>query len=100
MKNILEFLESNAERFADKVAFMDENTKLTYAQLLQSAESIGSHLCRYAFHNQPMAVYLDKSPKVIEAMMGIIYSGNFYVIIDSEMPLERIEKYFQLSILL
>lgn len=94
MKNILEFLEKNARKFPDKVAFMDENTKLTYAQLLESSMAIGSDLCKYAFRNQPMAVYLDKSPKVIEAMMGIIYSGNFYVIIDSEMPLERIEKIF------
>jgi amino acid adenylation domain-containing protein len=44
--------------------------------------------------NKPIAIYIDKSVRVLPSMFGIVYSGNFYVVIDSEMPIERIEKIF------
>lgn len=95
MKNVLEFLESDAEKFPDKIAFKDENTAVSYKELLCQAQSIGTYISRLVNkRNSPVAVYLDKSPKVISAMLGVVYSGNFYVIIDSEMPCERINKIF------
>lgn len=95
MKNVLEFLESDTEKFPDKIAFKDENTAVSYKELLCQAQSIGTYISRLVNkRNSPVAVYLDKSPKVISAMLGVVYSGNFYVIIDSEMPCERINKIF------
>lgn len=95
MKNVLEFLESDTEKFPDKIAFKDENTAVSYKELLCQAQSIGTYISRRLNkRNSPVAVYLDKSPMVISAMLGVVYSGNFYVIIDSEMPCERINKIF------
>ena len=42
--NILEYLEANAQRLPDKVAFYDDKEKLTYAQLLKVSKSIGTAL--------------------------------------------------------
>ncbi len=94
MKNILEFIERDAELFPEKTAFIDENASVTYSQLLSQAKAIGSRLCGLKKTNNPIALYLDKSVKLPCAMFGVVYSGNFYVVIDSEMPLERIEKIF------
>lgn len=95
MKNILEFLEMNAERFKDKTAFSDINQNLSYGELLDSAKRIGSALCCLGLRNKPVAVYLDKSVNTISAMLGVVYSGNFYVVVDSEMPTPRINKIFE-----
>ena len=94
MKNILEFLEANAKRFPSKTAFVDEREELTWGDLLDASKRIGSALSSLRVKNKPIAVYFDKSVKTLAAMFGIVYSGNFYVIIDSEMPTERIGKIF------
>lgn len=100
MKNILEFLEMNAGRFKDKTAFSDINQNLSYGELLDSAKRIGSALCCLGLRNKPVAVYLDKSVNTISAMLGVVYSGNFYVVVDSEMPTPRINKILKHSSLL
>lgn len=94
MKNVLEFLEKNATEYAEKAAFIDTEEQLTWSALCDTAKHIGSSLLSSGKRNQPMAVYFDKSVRTIAAMFGVVYSGNFYVVIDSEMPVERIEKIF------
>ena len=94
MKNILEFFEHNAARLPDKPAFVDNEESLTYAKALELSKRIGSHICKTGLHNKPVAVYLDKNVRALTAMFGVVYSGNFYVMIDSEMPLDRIERIF------
>lgn len=95
MKNILEMLENSAKLFPDKPAFKDTENKITYNELVITSQKIGTALCSLKCRNKPIAVYLDKSVATIEAMTGIVYSGNFYTIIDSEMPIERIKKIFE-----
>ena len=94
MKNILTFLEENAIKYKDKTAFVDLNDSVTYAELLERAQSIGSALSKTGTKNKPIAVYFDKCVNTISAMLGVVYSGNFYVVIDSEMPPARINKIF------
>lgn len=94
MKNILTFLEENAIKYKDKTAFVDLNDSVTYAELLARAQSIGSALSKTGTKNKPIAVYFDKCVNTISAMLGVVYSGNFYVVIDSEMPPARINKIF------
>lgn len=94
MKNILEFIEKDARLYPEKAAFVDECGELSYSQLLQQAMAIGSRLCTLGEMNRPIAVYLDKTIKLPSAMFGVVFSGNFYVVIDSEMPVERIGKIF------
>lgn len=92
MKNILEMLEQNAVTYADKAAFVDEQKTLTYRQLMLASRAVGTGLCALGTRNKPVAVYLDKGADVIAAMLGVVYSGNFYAVIDAEMPPERICK--------
>lgn len=94
MKNVLELLEKNANIYPSKIAFADVNSNISYQELVNDAKKIGTNLLSNPSKNQPIAIYLEKSVKIPLAMMGIIYSGNFYVVIDSEMPVERIKKIF------
>ena len=94
MKNILEMLERSAERFPDKYIFRDENTDITYAEFLNTAKSIGTQIAENGIINKPIAVIAERSVGCLAAMFGVLYSGNFYTVIDSEMPPERVKAIF------
>lgn len=93
MKNVLEFIERSAERYPDKLAVADENGGVTYSQLELMAKKIGAwiHKMTGGEHIKPVAVLLDKKPESVAAYMGVMYSGNFYVVLDAEMPDVRAE---------
>lgn len=94
MKNILEMLERSAGRFPDKYIFRDENTDMTYAEFLNTAKAIGTDIAKHGIKNEPIAVIAERSVGCLAAMFGVLYSGNFYTVIDSEMPPERIKAIF------
>lgn len=94
MKNILEFLENDVKRFKNKTAFIDENKSLTYGELYALSKKIGTSVAKRNIKNMPIAVYLDKSVNTVAAMLGVVYSGNFYTVVDTEMPKERVLKVF------
>ena len=93
MKNVLEFIERSVERYPDKLAVADENGGVTYSQLELMAKKIGAwiHKMTGGEHRKPVAVLLDKKPESVAAYMGVMYSGNFYVVLDAEMPDARAE---------
>lgn len=91
-RNILEYLEQTVQRVPDKVAFFSETETLTFRQLFDAARAIGSRLIRQGAKRQPVAVFMDKSPRTIAAFLGVLYSGCYYVPLDGEMPRYRIEK--------
>lgn len=94
MITILDCLESTAAKFPYNVISEDNNKKITYNDFVKNAKSIGSFLCKYEVTRSPIAVFMDNSVESLEAMMGVVYSGNFYVVIDALMPLERIKNIF------
>ncbi|MCR4615750.1 MAG: amino acid adenylation domain-containing protein [Clostridiales bacterium] len=94
MKNILQMAELAAERTPDKTAFVDEKKSISYLELVESAKRIGSFLYAQLGKGRPVAIFLDKSVEAITAMLGIVYSGNIYTVIDIQMPPERIKKIF------
>ena len=93
MKNILEFIENSAARYPDKLAVADENGGLTYSQLESFSRKIGAWILAEikGVRNKAIAVLLDKKPESVAACMGVVYSGNFYVVLDAEMPKQRAE---------
>ena len=68
------------------------SSALTYGQLMQRAQEIGSFLRGYVETQNPVLVYMDKSPDCITAMLGAVYAGCFYTPIDPAMPDSRLER--------
>ncbi|MBR2779295.1 MAG: amino acid adenylation domain-containing protein [Firmicutes bacterium] len=90
-RSVVEYLERSAARFPDKTAVDDGSTALTYRQLRSGARRIGAALAeRVQAVREPVAVFLDKTAESIMAFQGVLYSGNFYCPLDSEMPPDRI----------
>lgn len=95
MKNILEYLEESSNKYFTKSVFTDQNRELTYGECIQYSKKIGTQLLELHKTRQPIAVLMDKTVESLTAFFGVVYSGNFYVVIDSMMPLDRIEKIFE-----
>lgn len=119
LKNVLEFLESSAKKYPQKIAIAGEESSLTYEELLALSRRIGAALCRRLeaavevkvcgeadnacggaedvdsltgggrSGRRAVAVLAGKTPEAVAAFMGVLYSGNFYVVLDVDIPAER-----------
>lgn len=89
IRSILDWLEQTAARLPDKTAFADEAREITFAQLEARARRIGSHLAALLPPRSPVVLYMDKRVEAIEAYMGTVYAGCFYVVLEPSQPLER-----------
>ena len=94
MKNILEYLECSAGRWPEKTACADTDTSMTWRMLREAAARIGSLLLMHRMTHRPVAVYMEKTPACLAAMLGTVYGGDFYTVIDTKMPWDRIRKIF------
>lgn len=90
MKNILEMLEADALLYPDKVAFSDSNISYTYKEIMTLSKRTGSALLP-VHGGSPVAVLMPRGADCLAAAFGVVYSGVPYVILDSEMPAERID---------
>lgn len=89
--SILQYLEDSSKKYKDKIAIRDESEEVTYENLKEFSMRIGSSIS-YEILNQPVAVIMKKSAACVVTFLGVAYSGNYYVPMDCEMPLERIQK--------
>lgn len=94
--NILDYLEFSGNTFPDKIAFADDKKSITFCDLILQAKSIGTDLADNLNSQirQPVLVFVERNIESIISFMGVVYSGNFYVPIDSKMPQERIKLIF------
>ena len=89
-----EYLTATAARIPDKTALVDGKKTLTFGEWLDGAERIGGKLAGMGVFRQPVAVYMNKSAENLVAFLGIAMSGNFYTVIDTRMPRERVSRIF------
>ena len=91
MNSILDFLERSASEYPDREAYEDQSRVMTFSEMRNSARSVGTALAGIIGETHcPVVVYLDKSVNSILSFFGVVYSGNFYCPLDTEMPLERV----------
>lgn len=93
-KNILEYLENIVVSKPNKAAYVDSEESLTFEDVYLGSRSIASCLLK-KHYKEPIVVFMGKSAKTITTFYGVVYSGNYYVPIDEEMPYNRIELIFK-----
>lgn len=94
-RNVLEYLEATAPRLPDKVAFSNGTDSLTFGELSRAARGIGTFLARHGLAKEPVVVFMEKHPRSVASFFGVVYAGCYYVPIDEEMPLYRVELIFK-----
>ena len=95
--NVLEYLERSADRFPDKLAFVDENESMTFTQFRDASMAIGSGLKQFGLHKDPVVILMDaRHIPCLKAMFGVVYSGCYYIPLDPASPLERLQVIFDM----
>lgn len=88
--SVLDYLEATADQFQNKTAFISPKEQVTFLELMDNAKRIGSFIAKNTTPKKPVVVYMDKGVSCINAYLGAVYAGCFYVPIDSKMPVERV----------
>ncbi|GIQ61384.1 hypothetical protein Flavo103_45190 [Flavobacterium collinsii] len=92
-KTVIDLFEEQVQRAPDNVAVVFEDTELTYRELDQKTNQLASYL-RENYAIQPddlVGVKLERSEKLIIAILGVLKAGAAYVPIDINYPKERID---------
>ena len=91
-KNVLEYLEKTAAGAAADRGVSDVDTFMTYPAFVEMARNAGAAMTGLVPAGRPVAVFAEKGVRTLAAMIGVVYSGGFYVSINPEQPAERIAR--------
>ena len=96
--NVLQYLNRQLVLNREKVAVIDTKLALTYENIYLGANdiSVKIHEIQSGLINKPIIVFCEKSALEYLALMGVLYSGNYYVPLDVKMPVERLKIIFEL----
>ncbi|MBR4084581.1 MAG: amino acid adenylation domain-containing protein [Lachnospiraceae bacterium] len=89
--HVLDYLNNIVLKKPDKVAFSNGVDHMTFSEVFDQSNAIGTYLLEKNIYRKPVVVFMNKHPKEVTAFFGVIRGGNFYVPIDEEMPGTRIQ---------
>jgi D-alanine--poly(phosphoribitol) ligase subunit 1 len=94
VNNIISYLESSANSFPEKAAYIDEGESVTFAALKDRGMAIASRILEITLGeiNVPVVILLKKSVNCVTAFLGVSYSGGFYTPLDVTSPPVRLQK--------
>ena len=92
LTNVLDYLDRSVSVYPDKTVLSDSKNEVTYRQLGELSDAIGSAVIdKSGTKNSPVVVFIDRNIESVISFMGIAKSGNFYVPIDRQLPVKRVE---------
>ena len=97
MKNVLQYLEESTKRYSNKIAIIEEEKKCTYSELQTRSKQVGTQLTKYIKTKEPVIVLMEKGINAIYSFFGTIYAGGFYVLLNPELPIERLKNILEVS---
>ncbi|WP_148096705.1 AMP-binding protein, partial [Aphanothece sacrum] len=104
MKQIIEFSKQEIEgsisdRFekvanfcSQQIAIKTENETINYENLNKKANQLARSILKdYHLENQSTIILLDHEISIITSILAILKTRNFYTILDSQSPQERLK---------
>jgi surfactin family lipopeptide synthetase A len=90
-KCVHQLFEEQVARTPDQIAVISEEQSLSFAELNARANQLAAYLQSLGVGPETMvAIYLERSPLLIAAMLGTLKAGAAYVPIDLAYPKERL----------
>ena len=90
-QRIHELFEVQAERYPDSIAVLFEEEKLTYEELNQAANRLAHYLRRRGVGPEVLVgVCMERSVRMLTAVLGVLKAGGAYVPLDPSYPQERL----------
>jgi amino acid adenylation domain-containing protein len=86
-----ELFAKQARLHPDRVAVVFEKEQITYGELNHRANHLAQRLAQMGVGKEtPVAIFMERSPWMIVAMLAILKAGGCYVPLDSNYPAERL----------
>ncbi|MBR6173684.1 MAG: AMP-binding protein, partial [Eubacterium sp.] len=95
MNHLLEYLEGTVDEVPLKTAFTDGTDSISFRELSNRARAVGSALSRRGCYREPVVVYMQKHPDMVNAFFGVLYGGCWYVPLDEDVPEYRVRMIFE-----
>ena len=89
--NILEYLEQTAQAYPNKVAFTHEDEQETFSSLRAKALNLCATISPFFQQGEPVVIFMEKSVRTILSYLAVLYGGGFYIPVDADLPLPRIQ---------
>ena len=88
--NISQYLDMSAKKNPHKIAFSNGKDEINFYDLRMQSRALASTILEKANVGDNVAVIMDRTPKMICALLGIWYARCCAVPIDVELPTSRI----------
>lgn len=89
-RNVLAYLENDAQRSPEACAVEEENRQCSYSQLLEFSRAAGSGLAARSAQHRAVMIFMEKGIDALSVMFGALQAGGFYVPVDPHIPAERL----------
>lgn len=89
--NVLRLLEQTAEKFPEKTAYSDTDSTISFGEVREKAERLGSALSEIVSPRTPVAVMSSRKVYTPVAFLGVVYAGCFYAPMDASQPEARLK---------
>ncbi len=96
MESLLDIFEQTVSRFPDKTAISCREEHYTFAELKEAARRLGKQIAHARTQPEPapIGVMANRGADTGAFFLAILYSGNFYVPIDPDLPTEKMARIF------
>lgn len=95
--NIIEYFIKTEKNNGNKVAVIEGNTTITFAELNRKSKILAKCILDITnVYNEPIAIFLPKTIDSVLSDIAITYSGNIYMNLDVKTPLDRINNIISL----
>lgn len=91
---IIRKIEQNAEEFPKKICLSLGDSEYTFESLLAKIKDLSSAIDS-SYLEKPIIVFANRDINTILYFLAVIFSGNFYVSIDPDMPIEKLAAIFE-----
>jgi len=90
-RSIVERFHQVVGAHGDRLAIQSDDTRVTFAELNRIATTLAHRILSHLGPGpEPVALLFDRGADVVAAILAVLKSGKFYVVLDPQNPHERL----------
>ena len=92
-KNLVQLFEEQVNENKEKISYIYQDIPITYDELNIRANQLAHFIDKFEINTRScIAIYFERNTETIVAFLSVLKSGNTYIPIDIDAPLELIKK--------
>ncbi len=82
-----------ASQVGEKMAVVGAEVSISYTELDRLSNQLAHYLCAHDCAGRVVAIYAERSPTLVWAILGILKAGAAFLVLDSAYPAARLAEY-------